>query len=161
MIQPSIHTDPPHLGHHLPHADFIIVLGNNGKVLEQGSYAQLRSHAGGYIHTLGMQSIQTDRLAETLDISEKDHQSQNTATGSLSAPSATHVTRQANDLAVYKYYFSSLGGLRVSMLLLFLIVNAGIDGFRCTSQPSLESSIIVLCDLLFYRRLGGHMVLES
>ncbi|KAE8407397.1 multidrug resistance-associated protein [Aspergillus pseudonomiae] len=119
-----------HSGHHLPHADFIIVLGNNGKVLEQGSYAQLRSHAGGYIHTLGMQSIQTDRLAETLDISEKDHQSQNTATGSLSAPSATHVTRQANDLAVYKYYFSSLGGLRVSMLLLFLIVNAGIDGFR-------------------------------
>ncbi|GAB1206155.1 hypothetical protein APSETT445_004837 [Aspergillus pseudonomiae] len=119
-----------HSDHHLPHADFIIVLGNNGKVLEQGSYAQLRSHAGGYIHTLGMQSRQTDRLAETLDISEKDHQSQNTATGSLSAPSATHVTRQANDLAVYKYYFSSLGGLRVSMLLLFLIVNAGIDGFR-------------------------------
>ncbi|KAB8223905.1 P-loop containing nucleoside triphosphate hydrolase protein [Aspergillus novoparasiticus] len=119
-----------HSVHHLPQADLIIVLGDNGQVLEQGSYTQLRSHAGGYIHKLSVQSRQTNELTETIDTSNRQHQSQNIPTGSLSVSSSTDGSRQANDLAVYKYYFSSLGGLRVAILLLFLIVNAGIDGFR-------------------------------
>lgn len=73
-----------------------------------------------------------------IDISNGQRQSQNITTDSLDPSSTTDGSRQANGLAVYKYYFSSLGGLRVSMLLLFLIVNAGIDGFRCTLQPSLK-----------------------
>ncbi|KAK6823394.1 hypothetical protein RU639_006092 [Aspergillus parasiticus] len=119
-----------HSVHHLPQADLIIVLGDDGQVLEQGSYTQLRSHVGGYIHKLGVQPRQTSELAQTIDISSRQHQSQNIPAGSLRAFSNIDGSRQANDLAVYKYYFSSLGGLRVSMLLLFLIVNAGIDGFR-------------------------------
>ncbi|KAE8321596.1 P-loop containing nucleoside triphosphate hydrolase protein [Aspergillus sergii] len=119
-----------HSVHHLPQADLIIVLGGNGQVLEQGSYTQLRSHTGGYMHKLGVQSRQTNELAETIDTSNRQSQSQSITTGSMSASPTTDGSRQANDLAVYKYYFSSLGGLRVAMLLLFLIANAGIDGFR-------------------------------
>ncbi|RAQ42669.1 ABC transporter [Aspergillus flavus] len=119
-----------HNVHHSPQADLIIVLGDDGQVLEQGSYTQLRSHAGGYIHNLGMQSRQMDELAETVDLGYRQSQSRNITTGSVSASPTTDGSRQANDLAMYKYYFSSLGGLRVAILLLFLIVNAGIDGFR-------------------------------
>ncbi|RAQ73309.1 ABC transporter, partial [Aspergillus flavus] len=78
-----------HSVHHLPQADLIIVLGDNGQVLEQGSYTQLRSHAGGYIHKLGMQSRQMDELAETVDLSYRQSQSQNITTGSMSASPTT------------------------------------------------------------------------
>ncbi|KAE8393320.1 multidrug resistance-associated protein [Aspergillus alliaceus] len=119
-----------HSVHRLQQADFIIVLGDNGQVLEQGSYPQLRSHIGGYIHRLDMQSEQMDKLAGTVDNSVRQPDSLNTTAGPLSCPATTDGSRQTNDLSVYKYYFSNLGGLRVSILLLFLIVNAGIGGFR-------------------------------
>ncbi|KAF7594636.1 hypothetical protein BBP40_008726 [Aspergillus hancockii] len=118
--------------HRLQQADFIIVLGDNSQVLEQGSYPQLRSHIGGYIHMLDMQSEQMNRLAGTVDNSVRQAESLNTTTGSLSSPSTTGGSRQANDLSVYMHHFSNLSGMRVSILLLFLIVNAGIGVFRYT-----------------------------
>jgi hypothetical protein len=142
LVQYEAYTNL-HPVHHLSQADLIIVLGNNGQVLEQGSYPQLRSHIGGYIHRLSMQPGQTDELAGMDDDSDRHPKSPNTTTGPLSSPSTTDGSRQTNDLSVYKDYFSSLGGLRVFVLLLFLVVNAGIDGFRCTSSPTPELLVVV------------------
>ncbi|KAE8378483.1 P-loop containing nucleoside triphosphate hydrolase protein [Aspergillus bertholletiae] len=116
--------------HHSPQADFIIVLGDNGQVIEQGSHAQLRSHTGGYIYRLGVQPQQIDGLAEPADTSNSQRQSQDITTGSLNASPTSDGRQQTNDLSVYKCYFSRLGGLHVCALLLFLVVNVGIDGFR-------------------------------
>ncbi|KAJ5447698.1 hypothetical protein N7445_002519 [Penicillium cf. griseofulvum] len=50
-------------------------------------------------------------------------------TVSVSTPS-TDARRPTTDLAVYKYYFSALGWFRISALLLFLVTEAGMSGFR-------------------------------
>ncbi|KAH8702423.1 multidrug resistance-associated protein [Talaromyces proteolyticus] len=119
-----------HSTHYLSQADFIIVLGDNGQVLEQGSYPQLRSHTGGYIQRLGIQAKQIDE-AEGMDDNDNGRsESPKITTGPLSTPSPPDGRRQTSDLSVYKYYFSALGWLRVSVLLLFLVVDAGINGLR-------------------------------
>ncbi|PWY88307.1 multidrug resistance-associated protein [Aspergillus heteromorphus CBS 117.55] len=50
-----------HSVHHLPQADSIIVL-EDGQVLEQGSYIQLRSKPGGYVQRLSIHLGQTDDI---------------------------------------------------------------------------------------------------
>ncbi|KAJ5616869.1 ABC transporter integral membrane type 1 [Penicillium hordei] len=115
---------------YLPHADFIIVLGEDGNILEQGSFSQLSSHAGGYVHRLGIQPGQTEKeemhdhntieLPETLEV----------ITSRVSTPASTDEHRQTTDIAVYKYYFSAMGWFRVLVLVFLLVVDGGIGGLR-------------------------------
>ncbi|KAJ5440641.1 hypothetical protein N7491_003047 [Penicillium cf. griseofulvum] len=99
-----------HTVHHLPQADLIIVLRKNGQVVKQGSYTEIVQID---------QSEGSDKVAEP-----SDH-----ITVSVSTPS-TDAHRPTIDLAIYKYYFSTLGWFRISALLLFLVTKAGMSGFR-------------------------------
>ncbi|KAF4768608.1 hypothetical protein HAV15_002643 [Penicillium sp. str.  len=103
----------------------ILVLGENGRVVKQGSYTEIRDNADDLTQMHGIQLRQTDE-ADRID--ELANPSNETA-DPISAP-ATKANRQTTDLAVYKYYFSALGWVRISALLLFLITEAGMSGFR-------------------------------
>ncbi|PYH92309.1 multidrug resistance-associated protein [Aspergillus ellipticus CBS 707.79] len=117
-----------HSVHHLPRVDSIIVLGN-GQILEQGSYNQLRSQSGGYIQRLSISLGQVNEAEGTEDNSNRPVESSEES-GPVSEPIPPNGGRQTTDLAVYKYYFSALGWLRISVLVFFLVVQAGIGGFR-------------------------------
>ncbi|KAJ5987224.1 hypothetical protein N7451_011589 [Penicillium sp. IBT 35674x] len=111
--------------HHLPQADLILVLGEDGQVSKQGRFTELREEIDDLVHIEGMQLRQNDD-AERIDELPKPL---NQTAESIHTPSAD-VKRPMTDLSVYKYYFSALGWLRISALLLFLITEAGISGFR-------------------------------
>ncbi|PKY09063.1 putative ABC transporter [Aspergillus campestris IBT 28561] len=114
-----------HTIHHLPQADLIMVLGENGQVIKQCSYTELRDHAHNLTERHGIKLTPT---AKTEQIDDLENPSNDT-TESISAPSPG-VHRQTTDLAVYKYYFSALGWFRIAALLLFLMTDAGINAFR-------------------------------
>ncbi|OQE14835.1 hypothetical protein PENFLA_c035G01769 [Penicillium flavigenum] len=114
-----------HTIRHLPQADLIMVLGANGQVVKQGSYAELRENADGLTEMHGIKHTQTDEAEKIDELAKPSNQT----TDSISPPS-TEVQRQTTDLAVYKYYLSALGWSRVAALLLFLITEASISAFR-------------------------------
>lgn len=113
----------------MKHADFIIVLGNDGQVLEQGSYEDLRSHADGNLELHNTDYIIPD--ARSKYDSREHNLPQESTSESPDGPSQSDQRRKVADLSIYKYYFSALGWPRISALLLFLVVEAGISGFRC------------------------------
>lgn len=104
--------------------------------MEQGSFSQLANHAGGYIDRLGiqiekedMQDDNTVGLPETHEVMESH----------ISTPNSTDERRQTSDISVYKYYFSAMGWVRVSVLTFLLVVNGGIGGLRSMSKfPSIN-----------------------
>ncbi|KAJ6139125.1 hypothetical protein N7471_005611 [Penicillium samsonianum] len=131
---------------YLPQADFIVVLGENGNILEQGSFSQLLDNTGGYVDRLGiqpgriekeeMQNDNTIGIPETLEV----------IPSRTSTPASTDERRQTTDIAVYKYYFSAMGWFRVFVLIFLLVVNGGIGGLRSawiemwSSSPDSSSS---------------------
>lgn len=112
--------------HHLPQADLILVLGEDGRVARQGRFTDLREEIDDLAHIEGMQLRQNDVAEITDELPELLNQ----PAESIRAPSID-AKRPMTDLAVYKYYFSALGWLRISALLFFLITEAGMSGFRC------------------------------
>lgn len=120
----------------LPQADIIIVLGEDGQVLEQGSYPQLQSQPAGYIQTNGIHAKRIKDVEKENDNSNPPLEYPEVTAGPLSNPSPTDGNRQIADLAVYKYYFSALGWLRLSILLFCLVVYSGMTGIRCMLTPS-------------------------
>ncbi|KAJ5554087.1 hypothetical protein N7513_004046 [Penicillium frequentans] len=114
-----------HTVHYLPQADLILVLGEDGRVAKQGRFTELREEIDDLVHIEGMQLRQNDDAEGIDELPELLNQTAE----SIHAPSAD-VKRPMTDLAVYKYYFSALGWLRISALLFFLITEAGMSGFR-------------------------------
>jgi len=103
-----------------------MVLGADGQLVKQGSFTELRDNTDNFTHMNGIQLRQTDEVEKLDELPELlNHPAE-----SISASSADG-QRQTTNLAVYKYYFSALGWLRISALLLFLITEAGMGGFRC------------------------------
>ncbi|KUJ07957.1 putative ATP-binding cassette transporter [Mollisia scopiformis] len=108
-----------HAVQRLSYADNIIVLGPTGRVLEQGSFAELKA-AGGYVQSLSL------KLKAEGSASPKERKLQSTVAAAKSAAvlsaeaeeieiSAEDLNRQSGDFAVYKYYFSSIGWAHSTM----------------------------------------------
>lgn len=98
-----------HSTHYLPLADRIIVLGDDGKVAEQGSWGELRS-SGKYIRDVILRESEdseekdTDENVTVLEKSEKGN-------GISTAPDETvqDLTRQTGDVKIYgQYLFPSI-----------------------------------------------------
>lgn len=104
-------------------------------MLEQGSYPQLQSQPDGYIQANGIHAEQIEDSEKADDNSNPPLEDPEATAGPLSMPSPTDGNRQIADLAVYKYYFSALGWLRLSILLFLLVVDSGINGIRCMLDP--------------------------
>lgn len=105
-----------------------------------------------------MHGIQLRQTDEADRIDELANPSNETA-DPISAP-ATKANRQTTDLAVYKYYFSALGWVRISALLLFLITEAGMSGFRCKLQLYFQVIDETAWDLHCYRRMNRTLVFK-
>jgi hypothetical protein len=110
----------------LPQADLIIVLGADGQIVKQGSFNELRDNSGDFTHIGRGQILQTDEAENVEEVPDLPNQPAESIKGS-----SADDQRQTMDFAVYKYYFSALGWLRISAFLLFLITEAGLGGFRC------------------------------
>ncbi|KAJ5806538.1 uncharacterized protein N7503_004140 [Penicillium pulvis] len=114
-----------HTVHHLPQADLILVLGEDGRVAKQGRFTELQEEIDDLVHIEGMQLRQNDDAERIDELPELLNQ-----TAESMRASSVDVKRPMTDLAVYKYYFSALGWLRISALLFFIITEAGMSGFR-------------------------------
>ncbi|KAJ6175652.1 hypothetical protein N7485_002566 [Penicillium canescens] len=119
-----------HSTHHLPQADLIMVLGDNGQVAKQGSYAQLRDNIDGFVQMNDTQSAPAEEAKgsgkHTDVLADLPTPTQNT----FSVSSSKNGSRKTTDFAVYKYYFSALGWSRIATLVLFIVTEAGMSGFR-------------------------------
>ena len=115
--------------HLLPSSDYIIALGSNGDIAEQGNFEELNK-SNGYVRSFSVQ--------------QSKQQSQNTEPAGKFAlgpmPTSTvdamdDKTRQLGDLTVYMYYFRVLGKT-VSFLFVFFSTAHGFF-FSFPSKPRL------------------------
>ena len=105
----------------MPYADHIIALDNTGRIAEQGTFGQLKE-AGGYV-----QRLATKHKGEEANPDEETLVAQTDPHDDAVAQSAVvELNRPVGDLAVYNYYFSSVGWLR-TLLFLILVVMFGVS----------------------------------
>ena len=118
----------------LPAADHIICLSKEGNISEQGSFRSLKN-AGGYVQSL-LEDKPTHEVSENTgeeDVIEQTTQPKQTA--SKQHDEQEDSRRQRGDSTVYRYYFSSTGGLFMVALLGLEIVWAFLESFPSLSSP--------------------------
>ena len=114
----------------LPSADYIIALGSNGEVVEQGTFEELNK-SNGYVRSFSVQQ------------SKEQFQNTEPAGKSTLGPMPTSALvdamddkkRQLGDLTVYMYYFRTLGKT-VSFLFVFFAASHGFF-YSFPSKPKL------------------------
>jgi ATP-binding cassette subfamily C (CFTR/MRP) protein 1 len=111
----------------LEDADHIIVLGMEGKILEQGSYTKLLT-SGTYVQKLA-RSQRRDKLSETrtspLDTSPHATPEQ------TEAPIVVDKSRQTGDWKIYKYYAGSMGWLSLFTFSSLVAMNSAASTLQC------------------------------
>ncbi|CAG8022334.1 unnamed protein product [Penicillium salamii] len=115
-----------HTIHHLSQADLVMILGENGQVFKQGSYAEIRdsTESLAQIHCVQPLKPDHDEMEKIDELATPDDLVDPTS------PLVTDGKRQTTDLSFYNYYFSALGWARIAALVLFLVSESGISGFR-------------------------------
>ena len=108
-----------------------MVLGDNGQVAKQGSYAQLRDNIDGFVQMNDTQSTPAEEAKGSDKHTDVLADPPTPAQDTSSVSSSKNGSRKTTDLAVYKYYFSALGWSRITALILFIVTEAGMSGFRC------------------------------
>ncbi|KAK1754461.1 P-loop containing nucleoside triphosphate hydrolase protein [Echria macrotheca] len=97
--------------HRFPEADYIIALGQDGTIVEKGTFEHLSKSQGGYIHGLEVQERQDqDDGGEKTKLQTSGVSAQDASTPSalrLSEPIST-----AGDLSTYVYYIRCFGWVR-------------------------------------------------
>ena len=108
------------IAHRLPFADHIVVL-ENGRIVEQGSYESLTS-SGGYVASL--------KLRET-DESQKPSADNTTPVAFTADKKKSNevklnndLTRQTGDFSIYKYYFKSTGWWNFGLFVAYVTLNS-------------------------------------
>ncbi|KAH7152137.1 P-loop containing nucleoside triphosphate hydrolase protein [Dactylonectria estremocensis] len=115
-----------HAVHRLPESDSIIALDQNGRVVEQGSFAHLRS-AGGYVESLDISSHFSD---DEKDIS-LDTDSDTEVKGPLSSTSPSDQNQlPPSDMSVFLYYCKAIRPHNVAMQVAFTVFSGVIATFR-------------------------------
>ncbi|KAH7198229.1 P-loop containing nucleoside triphosphate hydrolase protein [Fusarium flagelliforme] len=112
----------------LPAADHIICLSKEGNISEQGSFRSLQN-AGGYVQSLleGKKTYEASEDTIEEDVIEQTNQPKQTV--SKQQDEQEDSRRQRGDSTVYRYYFSSTGGLFMVALLGLEIVWAFLESF--------------------------------
>ncbi|KAK4449692.1 hypothetical protein QBC34DRAFT_350884 [Podospora aff. communis PSN243] len=105
-----------HATQHLPLADHIIILDENGAIAEQGSWDDLRADAG-YISKIVLKDKEGDG-SKPRDRAEPENEGQDSAKPSEEAGKMQELTRKTGDITLYTYYFGAIGQVRLSVLLL-------------------------------------------
>jgi ATP-binding cassette subfamily C (CFTR/MRP) protein 1 len=108
-----------HAVHRLSYSDNIIALGGNGRVMEQGSFEQLRN-AGGYVQSLAARIKSEDKATSA------PKKPENTAQPAPPKPDneeeIEELNRQTGDFAVYRYYFASIGWFSIFLFFAYVVL---------------------------------------
>ncbi|KAF5673240.1 multidrug resistance-associated 1 [Fusarium denticulatum] len=109
-------------------ADQIICLNKDGKISEQGPFSDLKA-TDGYVHSLLRDRVHGGE-APTLETDDIKEQASKLAQATPKQQANEEDTRrQRGDSTVYRYYFSSTGGLFMIVLLVLEIVWAFLESF--------------------------------
>lgn len=98
-------------------ANHIVVLSRQGKIAQQGNFSELQT-SDGYIRDLLLRPAKENDVTEARDQRIKPRPK-------ISGPAQTEafdLTRKTGDMAVYSYYFKSIGWPSALSLLLFAAV---------------------------------------
>ena len=133
------------LARRAPFANTIVVLGEGGKILEQGSFDDLKSQRGYLSSTFSQQSNQN----LSVNIKSKSEEGVSTILTEtarlLDAALPTGVKqgdlqRRDGDTSIYKFYLKSAGWLSPSIIIAMMTILAFCDGF--SSKPYFLQSLI-------------------
>ncbi|KAH8653767.1 ABC transporter [Xylariales sp. PMI_506] len=111
-----------HSTRYLPQADYILVLGENNNIVEQGTWDELRSEAG-YISQIVLREVhhesqKRDDRADTSLLTQTPPENVDNSMGDL--------TRKTGDIMLYSYYLSAIGTRKLLALVISLTINVTI-----------------------------------
>lgn len=116
-----------HAVHRLPYSDHVISLNATGRVLEQGTYDQLKK-SGGYVESLATQTKSEDASQKSTSV-EEDLQDTKSSSANPEVTEfeieAEELKRQTGDFAVYRYYFASIGW-RINLPFFIMVLLYGV-----------------------------------
>ncbi|KAM0561862.1 hypothetical protein ACHAPJ_003033 [Fusarium lateritium] len=114
-----------HAVHRLSESDFVIALEKGGKLVEQGTFSDLRSR-GGYIQSLDIAYHAEDNDQPSSDTKATQEQ-QSTEAKKQEKDEPTEVP---SDRSVFMYYFKSNGVHNMTIQMLFILAEGVIAAFR-------------------------------
>ena len=119
--QPSVHQ--------IPLADHILVLGTEGKIIQQGTFADLNASPG-FIQSLLVEEKTEDRGDRPADGKAPAEKS----TSALPADLSNELpTKAGSDSAVYQYYVQAIGYARFAIFIVLLSITAFFSAFPGTN----------------------------
>ena len=110
-----------HAVHRLSYSDHVIAISGDGRIVEQGSFDELRN-AGGYVQSLAAR-IKSEGTSTPTEKQPSIHASTPPAKPD-DEDEIEELNRQTGDFSVYKYYFSSIGWGASSMFFIYVIIFA-------------------------------------
>jgi len=108
-----------HAVHRLSYSDHVIAMSGDGRIVEQGSFEQLRS-SGGYVQSLAAR-IKSEDTASS-DEQRPDVSNGPAAFKSENEEEIEELNRQTRDFAVYTYYFGSIGWVTTAIFFAFVVL---------------------------------------
>ncbi|KAK0120207.1 hypothetical protein ONS95_011613 [Cadophora gregata] len=113
-----------HAVHRLPFADQILALDASGRMVEQGTFQELKA-GGGYVDSLLQQVGERSRGEENTDIPDEVERIEKLASRAIDFETVDdEKTIHETEFATYKYYFESIGWRRSFLSLgLFLVAS--------------------------------------
>lgn len=114
------------LVHHLPDADFIIALDAQGRIVEQGTFADLRSQ-GKYIQSLDISEPDSDSDKESVSDEPKATETVKPITVKKEAEQ-----KRSSDTATFKYYLASTKWFNLIVSAVYIVLQGVLIMLRCT-----------------------------
>lgn len=107
---------------HLAQADLILVMDHEGRIVEQGKFAELNI-PGSYIHDLKIELITEDKTSSEgrNDETQPSDETQQPLVAATKVQSDE--SRKTGDWTTYKYYARALGRWNLALFFIFVATN--------------------------------------
>lgn len=113
--------------HHLPDADFVIALDAQGRIVEQGTFADLRSR-GKYIRSLDISEPDSDSDKES--VAESGPKAADETVKPITAKEEVELKR-SSDTATFKYYLASTRWFNLIISAVYIVLQGVLIMLRC------------------------------
>ncbi|KAJ5893959.1 hypothetical protein N7495_005650 [Penicillium taxi] len=145
----------------LPYSDYIVVLGEDGRITEQGSFAALNK-TGGYVSSFGLGPTEWDfkppkRLSDSASYSTLVESIYNEKLSEDSEPAQPEAEPEpmikGGDMSIYKYYLDAIGWLPG-----FVFMSSMAAFVFCISFPSIWLEWWAESDMAHYRERNRYYI---
>ncbi|POR31166.1 ABC transporter C family member 12 [Tolypocladium paradoxum] len=116
-----------HAVHHLPDSDFVIALGKDGSIVEQGTFSTLRT-TGGYVQALDISLPHSD--VQTEEHTSKAREQDYTREKQVEPENIEQQRGRSSDRTTFKYYLASMTWLNIAQEALYIILHSFFYIFR-------------------------------